>query len=427
MKRSTFLPAIVVCALALTSCVHEGPVKLLLASSQSESGQVRMALEEAGAPVDSIPNTVTFDVRGQLPDLGSRLLAWSVGRRRKPAGELSKIAFALNIQGTVEKIDDNSFIVKDATGKPHFAKLFVDEAGGWWTYSSGVEQTSAPSAGACASTDPSCQWHIESNVRLLSTGEAIRRTNQILARADMVPTNYPLDAEQVGDSIVVTGLLTLGGIKTNLATQFIFGNNGELMSASGPMIAIAMAGRFPILTPAEAVKRLNNPIYATIGSVTRLAATSTAAMSTPDGSSSSTTVVPITGVRFTLMETKLANLTHMLLPAYTYFNIDGEVGTVLAISDDHLVVPRDAVVTTETVPVSGGSAPPIPSQPLDENTAQQLLGLPEAEATKVAMANGWVVRIAARDGEFFMLTQDYSKNRVNLSVKRGTVIAITVG
>jgi hypothetical protein len=127
------------------------------------------------------------------------------------------------------------------------------------------------------------------------------------------------------------------------------------------------------------------------------------------------------------MEAKLANLTHMLLPAYTYFNADGEVGTVLAIADDRLVFPRDAVVTTETVPIRGGDVPPRPSQPLDENTAQQLLGLPESEATKVAMENGWVVRIAARDGEFFMLTEDYSENRVNLSVKNGKVIAITIG
>jgi hypothetical protein len=66
-------------------------------------------------------------------------------------------------------------------------------------------------------------------------------------------------------------------------------------------------------------------------------------------------------------------------------------------------------------------------QPLDENSAQQLLGLPEEEATKVAMANGWLVRVAARDGEFFMLTKDYVENRVNLSVKNGIVIAITVG
>ena len=89
MKRTTFLSAIVVGVLGLSSCLHEGPVKILLASSQSESGQVRMSLEQSGAPIDTIPNTVTFDVRGPLPDLGDRLLAWSIGRRSKPAGELS--------------------------------------------------------------------------------------------------------------------------------------------------------------------------------------------------------------------------------------------------------------------------------------------------------------------------------------------------
>ena len=419
MKRATFLSAVVVCAFGLTSCVHEGPVKLSLASSQSQSGQVRMALESSETPVDTLPNVVTFEVRGPLPELGDRLLAWSVGRRRKPAGELTKIAFALNIKGIVERIDDNTYVIKDDSGKPSFANLFVDEAGGWWTFSNGA-QKSEP---GCASGSD-CAQLTEPSKNLLSPGEAIRRANQVLARADMVPTNYPLTAVQTGNSTVVTGLLTLGGISTNLAVQFIFDENGDIVSASGPMIAIAMAGRFPILTPAEAVKRLNNPLFATIGAVTRLAASS---MVTASPGTSTETVVPITGVRFTLLETKLANLTHMLLPAYTFFNFDGDIGTVIAITDDLLVFPRNAEVPTENVPIRGGDVPPQPSQPLDENTAQQLLGLPEAEATKVAMANGWVVRIAARDGEFFMLTQDYSKNRVNLNVKNGKVIAITVG
>jgi len=422
MKRTTFLSVAIACVLGLTSCVHDGPVKILLASSQSESGRVRMSLEHSGAPVDTIPNTVTFDVRGPLPDLGDRLLAWSIGRRRKPAGELAKIAFAMNVQGVVEKIDDNAYVVKDTTGKSHFANLFVDEAGGWWTYTNGAQQSES----GCPAGDTSCEKQDLDVRNVLSPGEAIRRTNQILDRADMVPLNYPLDAVSTADSTVVTGFLTLGGIKTNLAVQFIFDRKGEVVSASGPMIAIAMAGRYPILTPAEAVKRLNNPLFATIGSVTRLAATASISQSS-DASSSSETVVPITSVRFTLMEAKLANLTHMLLPAYTYFNAEGEVGTVLAIADDRLAFSRDAVITTETVPIRGGDVPTQPTQPLDENTAQQLLGLPEAEATKVAMERGWVVRIAARDGEFFMLTQDYSGNRVNLSVKNGKVIAITIG
>lgn len=419
MKRTSILCLLVACTVGVTSCANEGPVQLLLASSQSQSGQVRMALEQAGGPVDSVPNTVRIDVRGPLPDLGDRLLAWSIGRRRKPAGELGKIAFALNIKGVVERIDDNSFVIKDETNPDRFANLFVDEAGGWWTYNNGAQQTEP----ACPVPADGCEVQRPS----LSEGEAIRRANQILSRADMVPTNYPLSAVQGNGSTVVTGYLTLGGIETNLATQFIFNAAGDVVSASGPMIAIAMAGRFPILTPAQAVKRLNNPSFALIGAVTRLAATSVSSSPSSSGTSTSDTVVPITGVRFILMETKLANLTHMLLPAYTYFNVDGDVGTVLAITDEHLAFRERAVVSTETVPVSGGDVPPTQVQPLDENSAQQLLGLPEQEATKVAMANGWQVRIAARDGEFFMLTQDYIDNRVNLSVKRGKVIAITVG
>ena len=378
-----------------------------------------MALEQAEGPVDSVPNTVRFDVRGPLPDLGDRLLAWSVGRRRKPAGELGKIAFALDIKGVVERIDDNAFVIKDETNPDRFANLFVDEAGGWWTFSNGAQQSEP----ACPAPSDGCEQQQPS----LTPGEAIRRTNQILSQADMVPSNYPLSAVQGNGSTVVTGYLTLGGIQTNLATQFIFNAAGDVVSASGPMIAITMAGRFPILTPAEAVKRLNNPAFALIGAVTRLAADSVSSSPSSSGASSSETVVPITGVRFILMETKLANLTHMLLPAYTFFNTDGDVGTVLAITDDHLAFRKNAVVSTDTVPVSGGDMPPTQAQPLDENSAQQLLGLPESEATKVAMANGWQVRIAARDAEFFMLTQDYVENRVNLSVKRGKVIAITVG
>ena len=417
MKRTSILCLLVACTVGVTSCANEGPVQLLLASSQSQSGQVRMALEQAEGPVDSVPNTVRFDVRGPLPDLGDRLLAWSVGRRRKPAGELGKIAFALDIKGVVERIDDNAFVIKDDINPDRFANLFVDEAGGWWTFSNGAQQSEP----ACPAPSDGCEQQQPS----LTPGEAIRRTNQILSQADMVPSNYPLSAVQGNGSTVVTGYLTLGGIQTNLATQFIFNAAGDVVSASGPMIAITMAGRFPILTPAEAVKRLNNPAFALIGAVTRLAADSVSSSSS--GASSSETVVPITGVRFILMETKLANLTHMLLPAYTFFNTDGDVGTVLAIADDHLAFRKNAVVSTDTVPVSGGDMPPSQAQPLDENSAQQLLGLPEPEATKVAMANGWQVRIAARDGEFFMLTQDYVENRVNLSVKRGKVIAITVG
>ena len=126
MKRAHFLSLVIACTVGVTACANEGPVQLLLATSQSQSGQVRMALEQEVSPVDSVPNTVTFDVRGPLPDLGDRLLAWSIGRRRKPGGELVKIAAALNINGVMERVDDNSFVIKDTSNADRFANLFVD-------------------------------------------------------------------------------------------------------------------------------------------------------------------------------------------------------------------------------------------------------------------------------------------------------------
>jgi hypothetical protein len=56
-----------------------------------------------------------------------------------------------------------------------------------------------------------------------------------------------------------------------------------------------------------------------------------------------------------------------------------------------------------------------------------LIGLTESEAVKVASERGWTIRVAMRDGEAFMLTKDYSENRVNLTVVKTVVTAVTIG
>jgi hypothetical protein len=64
---------------------------------------------------------------------------------------------------------------------------------------------------------------------------------------------------------------------------------------------------------------------------------------------------------------------------------------------------------------------------VDEASANQLVGLSEDEATKVATEKGWAVRTVARDGESFPITMDYRTDRVNLTVEAGLVTAVTVG
>jgi hypothetical protein len=59
--------------------------------------------------------------------------------------------------------------------------------------------------------------------------------------------------------------------------------------------------------------------------------------------------------------------------------------------------------------------------PPDGAALQQLVGLTEQQAAAQAAANGWPFRVAERDGERFLLTQDFNEQRVNVAVENGVV------
>lgn len=429
MKRSRHIILFGVVAALLASCAKSGPVTLSLATSQSRTGEVRMNTDASFQEPEALPIEVKYSVKGVLPYLGDQLLAWSIGRRTKPSGELEKLAFSFGIVGDIEKVDDNSYLATDAS-KQRSVNLWVDDAGGWWSYQDFGQGGGSASSPGCA---PDTKCVVEPPVatapkNLIAPGDALRRTNQYLSRADMVPLNYPLEARQTEYSTEVFGALTLGDVKTNIGVSFSYGENGALLSASGPMITIAMAGRYPIVSPMEAVKRLSDPKYGAIGAATRLAAD--VAVSSPAPSSSSSVDIIITSVRLLLMEARLSNGTHMLLPAYTFSNADGDVGTVLAISDDVIAFRKSVTETTMTPSPSPEPAPqPGPVEPgsLSQDEVDGLIGLTEQEAIKTAESKGWIVRIAARDGQYFMLTSDYVTNRVNLTVKKTLVTSVAIG
>lgn len=430
MKRIRHLAVAITAVALVSSCSKSGPVTLSLATSQSRTGEVRMNTDASFQEPAALPVEVDYSVRGVLPYLGDRLLAWSIGRRTKPSGELEKLAFSFGVAGDIEKVDDNSYLATDKT-KQHSVNLWVDDAGGWWTYQNFAQGGSGSSTPGCA-PDEKCDVapstpQVPKN--LIEPGDALRRTNQYLSRADMVPLNYPLEARKTEYSTEVFGALTLGGVETNIGVSFSYGENGELLSASGPMISIAMAGRYPIVSPMEAVKRLSQPKYGAIGGATRMAA-DVAVSSSENASSTSPITIVITSVRLLLMEARLSNGTHMLLPAYTFSNADGDVGTVIAIDEDLLSFRKSVTETTVTTPPATGDVPvPEPSEPsaVTQAEADSLIGLTELEATKTAQSKGWVVRIAMRDGEYFMLTTDYVMNRVNLTVNKSVVTSVAIG
>jgi hypothetical protein len=65
-----------------------------------------------------------------------------------------------------------------------------------------------------------------------------------------------------------------------------------------------------------------------------------------------------------------------------------------------------------------------PEEPTEESAGELLVGLPEDEATEVAEACGWILRVVRRDGEDLPATRDFRPNRVNVEVTDDEVTAI---
>ena len=74
----------------------------------------------------------------------------------------------------------------------------------------------------------------------------------------------------------------------------------------------------------------------------------------------------------------------------------------------------------------GTGCPNASSEPAREST-DGLIGLTEATAVDEAESGGWVVRVVARDGEYYPVTKDYLLSRVNLIVDGGIVTSVSVG
>ncbi len=66
------------------------------------------------------------------------------------------------------------------------------------------------------------------------------------------------------------------------------------------------------------------------------------------------------------------------------------------------------------------------SQGEAEAVANAYLGLTEAQAEQQAQVDGRQYRVGARDGEQFMLTEDYVVGRITVTITDGVVTAATV-
>ena len=449
--RRFFSPiaAVVASALLFAACGSPDPLVLSLKSSQVKSGSNRSNPAAARNAEDAklaYAQDVSYSVLNELPDLGETGAAWSVNPLKENKGTLKKLAVALGVPGEVVKEDTNNFSIgiNDKTGAG--LRLYVDVSSAWWSYSSESVGSGSVSSPACA-PDTECVDAGRPVVdpappaNLPDEATAIARVTKLLQDADLRVKPFSFSATKTEWSTDVVGTLMARDVSSNISLYVSFGSDAKITYASGPLVELKNAGSYPLIPPKDAVKRLSQLQYGLVGPTARSAIDMSVSSPATDGSASAAIDVPITGVRLALMQTTLTNNSSILLPAYTFTNADGDVGTVLAIEDKYLSY-GDSEVTDgadpvpEPKPADPGSPavdpgqaenPTKPAVVPDETSVKKLIGLTEAEAQKVATELGWQVRVAMRDGEAFMLTTDYQTNRVNLTITKGSVTFVVVG
>ena len=451
--RRFFSPvaAVVTSALLFAACGSPDPLVLSLKSSQVKSGSNRSNPAAARNAEDAklaYAQDVSYSVLNELPDLGETGAAWSVNPLKENKGTLKKLAVALGVPGEVVKEDTNNFSIgiNDKTGAG--LRLYVDVSSAWWSYSSESVGSGSVSSPACA-PDTEC---VDAGrpvvdpappVNLPDEATAIALVTKLLQDAGLRVKLYALSANKTEWSTDVVGTLMARDVSSNISLYVSFGSDAKITYASGPLVELKNAGSYPLVTPKDAVKRLSQLQYGLVGPTARSAIDMSVSSPATDSSTPVAVTVPITGVRLALMQTTLTNNSSILLPAYTFTNADGDVGTVLAIEEKYLSYGDsevtdggDPVPVPEPKPVDPGSPavdpgqvenPTEPAAVPDETSVKKLIGLTEAEAQKVATELGWQVRVAMRDGEAFMLTQDYLTNRVNLTITKGSVTFVVVG
>ena len=452
-RRRFFSPvaAVVASVLLFAACGTTDPLVLSLKSSQVKSGSNRANPASARNAEDAklaYAQDVSYSVLNELPDLGETGVAWSINPLKENIGTLKKFAIALGVPGEVVKEDKNNFSigVDDKSGAG--LRLFIDVSGAWWNYSSGSVGSGSVSSPACA-PDTEC---VDAGrpvvdpappVNLPDEATAIARVTKLLQDADLRVKPFSFSATKTEWSTDVVGTLMARDVSSNISLYVSFGSDAKITYASGPLVELKNAGSYPLIPPKDAVKRLSQLQYGLVGPTARSAIDMSVSSPATDSSTPVAVTVPITGVRLALMQTTLTNNSSILLPAYTFTNADGDVGTVLAIEEKYLSYGDsevtdggDPVPVPEPKPVDPGSPavdpgqvenPTEPAAVPDETSVKKLIGLTEAEAQKVATELGWQVRVAMRDGEAFMLTTDYLTNRVNLTITKGSVTFVVVG
>ena len=450
MNTSSFRSVLIVCGITTFGLVACGaqesqpqPISFSLAAS------TRSASDSVGTPESSNSNSkimapnysVKYVVEGELADLGTEASSWRA-RTDVVASDaaLKKIATALGVK---------SAEVQTSEGDPYLS----------WYYSGAVssEASSPPSVGMRDSdadtTAPDrtvVSPPVPENVPTKEEAQSIIQKMMAKMGVDVDDANIEINGDEYG--VWATAWKTFDGMRSPMSWNIGLGANGAVTYAQGNFLKFTRGANYPVVSTTEAVKRLGDSRYSgwfgygAVSSKEVLAQDMTPIPAQEDV----VQTIRLTKVSASLTPVIASDATLWLLPSYEYLTSEGYTVSALALDDKYIeqtptstVPDSDVDVTVPgagsgssgssiggTPPVDGGVVEPVPTPQTilpTEKDAKALVGLNEDEAVKIIEGNGWTYRIGSRDGEQFMLTEDYSTSRLTLGIEKSIVVTATIG
>jgi hypothetical protein len=285
------------------------------------------------------------------------------------------------------------------------AQLFVAADGSWY-YSRPIDSALYDCEGAAetGSTDI-VEGAIDSGCTLatLDPDTTVALTTDWISRLGLTDLLGPAEVGEYGGSYAEAQLLA-DSQPSGVWFGFGFAPDSQLAYAYGQLARPTVAGTYPLLDPAATARRL---------------ALTISDWYNPDAGS----LRPLTATA-ELVPMLDANGTWWLLPGYRFTFGDGEVFVEHAIADSYITyVPapqyddfHDDGVFEDQELIDQASA-----------LADELLGLPEADAVAQLEASQLPWRIVRRDDEQFAVTMDYIGHRLNIELDAAIVTTVTLG
>ncbi len=222
-----------------------------------------------GAEPDVVPPQVRYQVRGELPELGSSARAWTLDDQVTSA-QVAALAGRLGLAGAGgPRPTGSGWTVSDGR-----RELFVNRLPGVpWTYAGtrfvcgGTPGGVTPKGAACASIEPLPNRLPPSAPRprppqppeLPDRGQAERIARDLLARVGAPVDGAELQMVRGLDRWFVSASPRVGDLPTmGLTWTAGVGSKGQVLSASGWLAAPRPADTYPLITVRQALDRLRN-------------------------------------------------------------------------------------------------------------------------------------------------------------------------